>query len=112
MGQPWSFDLDHNLLWTIRMNVNKNKAHFKTPRTGGGFSAIELISTATVVTIITGFGFLGISRARASVRLAGAAREYASYIEKARILSIRSHADDASERSSIAINENKTSYNL
>ena len=55
---------------------------------------------------------MGITRARASVRLAGAAREYGAYIEKARIQSIRSHADDASERASIAISDDKTSYTV
>ena len=90
----------------------KSKANLKTSRKGGGFSVVELIITATVLTIVTGFGILGINRAKASIRLSSAAREYASYIEKARVLSIRSHADDANERSTIAINENKTSYNL
>lgn len=94
------------------MNLPKTKANYKTSRKGGGFSAIELIITATVLTIVTAFGILGINRAKASIRLSGAAREYASYIEKARVLSIRSHADDASERSTIAINENKTSYDI
>lgn len=94
------------------MNLPKTKANHKTSRKGGGFSAIELIITASVLTIVTGFGLLGITRAKASIRLSSAAREYASYVEKARVLSIRSHADDASERSSIAINENKTSYNI
>ena len=94
------------------MNLPKTKANSKTSRKRDGFSTIELIITATVLTIVTGFGLLGISRARASIRLSGAAREYASYIEKARVLSIRSHADDASERSTIAINEDKTSYNI
>ena len=90
----------------------KSKANLKTSRKGGGFSTIELIITATIVTVVTGFGLLGITRAKANIRLSSAAREYASYVEKARILSIRSHADDASERSTIAINENKTSYNI
>lgn len=90
----------------------KSKANLKTSRKGGGFSAIELIITATILTVVTAFGILGINRAKASVRLSGAAREYAAYIEKARILSIRSHADDASERSTIAINDNKTSYDI
>ena len=92
--------------------MNVKKTNFKTSRKGAGFSTIELIVTATVMTIVTAFGLLGISRAQASIRLAGAAREYASYIEKARVLSIRSHADDENERSTIAINENKTSYNI
>ncbi|HEX7772282.1 MAG TPA: hypothetical protein VF435_07655, partial [Pyrinomonadaceae bacterium] len=94
------------------MNLPKTKTNHKTSRKGGGFSAIELIITVTVITIVTGFGVLGITRARASMRLAGAAREYASYVEKGRVLSIRSHADDASERSTIAINEDKISYNI
>src|SRR5688572_17339089 len=98
-----------NQTWTMMM---KSKANLKTSRTGGGFSAIELIITATVLTIVTGFGLLGITRAKASIRLAGAAREYAAYVEKARVLSIRNHADDASERSTIAINDNKTSYDI
>ena len=96
----------------MTMNLPKTKANHKTSRKGGGFSTIELIITVTVITIVPGFGVLGITRANASIRLAGAAREYASYIEKGRILSIRSHADDASERSTIAINDNKTSYDI
>lgn len=83
-----------------------------TTRTGGGFSAIELLITATVLTIVTGLGLMGITRARASVRLSGAAREYASYIEKARIHSIRNHADEASERANVAINDARTSYDV
>ena len=93
------------------MPLRNNKTSSNT-RTGGGFSAIELIITATIVSILTGLGFIGITRARASVRLSGAAREYAAYIEKARIHSIRSHADDDSERSKIIIGEDKTSYTV
>ena len=94
------------------MNLPKTKANLKTSHTGGGFSTIELIITASILTIVTGFGLLGITRAKASIRLSSAAREYASYVEKGRVLSIRSHADDASERSTIAINDNMTSYDI
>ena len=79
---------------------------------GGGFSAIELLITATILSVVTGAGVMGVTRARASVRLSGAAREYAAYIEKARIHSIRSHADDESERAKIVISEDKTSYTV
>ena len=67
---------------------------------------------ATILTVITAFGFLGITKARASVRLSGAAREYASYVEKARIYSIRSHADNAAEQATIAINDDMASYDV
>ena len=78
----------------------------------GGFSTVELLIMMTVISVITAFGLLGITRARASVRLSGAAREYASYVEKARTFSIRSHADVAAERATVAVNAAKTSYDV
>lgn len=94
------------------MGMNKSKANSTTTRTGGGFSAIEMIITATILSIVTALGVVGITRARASVRLSSSAREYGSYIEKARLFSIRRHADDASERANVTINDNRTSYNV
>lgn len=93
------------------MGIRKNKANSNTRRVGG-FSAIELLITAAVLAIVTGVGVMGVSRARASVRLSGAAREYASHIEKARIFSIRSHADNAAERANVAIADDKTGYSV
>src|SRR5262249_29448309 len=98
-----------NFNWTMTMGMQTNK---HTKRNGRGFSTIEMLITATVLTIVTGLGLMGISRAKASIRLSGSAREYASYIEKARLYSIRRHADEASKRASVAINDNKTSYNV
>ena len=92
--------------------MQKSKANKNTPRKLRGFSTMELIITATILTIVTGLGLMGISRAKASVRLAGSAREYASYIEKARVYSIRRHADNAATRANIAINDDKASYNV
>lgn len=94
------------------MDMQKSKANSNTTRTGGGFSVIELLITASILTVVTGVGVMGVTRARANVRLSGAAREYAAYIEKARTFSIRSHADDAGERANIAINADRTSYTV
>jgi len=90
----------------------KSKANSKTTHTGGGFSAIELLIVVTILSVVTGFGLMGIKTAKASIRLSGAAREYASYIERARVHAIRSHANAESERANVAINENQTSYNV
>lgn len=90
----------------------QSKANLHTTRTNDGFSTIELIVVVAVMTIVTGFGLMGITRAKASVRLSGAAREYASYIERARLYSIRSHAETESERANVTINDSKTSYNV
>jgi len=73
---------------------------------------MELVIVATVLTIVTAFGFIGITKARASVRLSGAARQLAAYVEKARIHSIRKHADNAASRARVAINASKTSYDV
>ena len=93
------------------MDVQKTKAPTKT-RKQSGFTMVEITIMAAIISIVTAFGVLGITRARASVRLSGAAREYATYIEKARMHSIRSHADDASERASVTIADAKTSYDV
>ena len=81
-------------------------------RRPGGFTTIELVVMAAIIAIVTGFGLLGITKARAAVRLSGSAREYASYIEKARIFSIRNHADNAAEQATVAINAGKASYDV
>jgi len=92
--------------------MRKSKANLHTTRSGGGFSTIELVIVITILTIVTGFGVMGINSAKASIRLSGAAREYASYIERARLYSIRSHAETADERANVAINNGATSYNV
>src|ERR1700752_243999 len=93
----------------MRMKKSKEK---KPRRRGWCFPTIELLITVAIVTIVSVFGVMGIPRAKANIRLSGAAREYASYVEKARTLSIRNHADDASERATVAINASKTSYDV
>lgn len=93
------------------MGMQKTTATLMT-RKRNGFSIVEVLVMATIISIVAAFGLLGITRARASIRLSGAAREYASYVEKARIHSIRSHADDETERASVAINDTKHSYDV
>jgi type II secretory pathway pseudopilin PulG len=105
------FDPHLKLIWTNMMPRTTSKTKTSQHRLGG-FSVIELIIMAAIISVITAFGLLGITRARASVRLSGAAREYASYIEKALIFSIRSHADAAAERANVAINDGKSSYDV
>lgn len=93
------------------MDLQKTKAPAQT-RKHDGFTMVEVVIMAAIISIVTAFGILGVTRARASVRLSGSAREYATYIEKARMHSIRSHADDASERASVAIANAKNSYTV
>jgi Tfp pilus assembly protein FimT len=60
-----------------------------------GFSLVELLIIVGVIAIVTAFATMGIARARSSMHLSGAAREYAAYVEKARVDSIRRYAEQS-----------------
>ncbi len=62
----------------------------------GGFSLLQLMVTVAVMITIGAFAFMGISSARANMRLAGSARQFAAYVEKARIDAVRRHVSSAS----------------
>ena len=63
----------------------------KSRRSEGGFTAIEVLLVLAVVAIVATLAVMTMARARDNVRLTGAARELAAYIEKARLDSIRRH---------------------
>jgi len=97
----------------MKTQMSKAKTQAQTKRQlQHGFSLVEILITVAVLAIVLMFGFIGIVRARATMRLAGAAREYAAYIEKARVHSIRRHADSPSQAASVAINVDRTSYTV
>src|SRR4029078_9730127 len=88
------------------------RSNSKQQRTSAerGITIIQLVVVFLLVGIVASFGLIGMTRARASMRLSGAAREYAAYIEKARVHSVRRHADTLDQAASVAINDNRTSY--
>src|SRR5688572_30109597 len=57
-----------------------------------GFSIGQLVITVAVVGIVTSFGVIGIARTRGTYRLSSATEEIATYMEQARLDSIRRHA--------------------
>lgn len=62
----------------------------------GGFTMLQLVLTVTVMTILGTFAFMGITSARADMRLTGSARQFASHVEKARLDAVRRHVSSAS----------------
>jgi type II secretory pathway pseudopilin PulG len=60
---------------------------------------MQMVITIAIIAIVTSFGVLGITTARAEFRLQNSARLFASYIEKARADSIRRHAGGGTESS-------------
>jgi Tfp pilus assembly protein FimT len=61
----------------------------------GGFTMLQLVMTVTVMTILGTFAFMGITSARADMRLTGSARQFAAHVEKARIDAVRRHVSSA-----------------
>lgn len=57
-----------------------------------GFTLLQTLVVVAIVGVVTAFGFIGISNARAEIRLQNSARRFAVHIEKARLDSIRRHA--------------------
>ncbi|MDQ2976003.1 MAG: GspH/FimT family protein, partial [Acidobacteriota bacterium] len=73
------------------MSATPKTINWMTKRSAGGFTTIQLVITLAVVTVVSAFAIMGIKTARASVRLNGATRQMAGYLEKARGDAIRRH---------------------
>ena len=56
-----------------------------------GFSLMQLIVVIAVVSVVSTIAFLGISSARQRIRLTNSSRVLASWVEKARVDSVRRH---------------------
>jgi Tfp pilus assembly protein FimT len=64
--------------------------------------------TVAVVTIVSAFALIGVNSTRASIRRTNAARECASYLEKARVDAVRRHG----EASVAFLTANATQYSV
>lgn len=80
------------------------------PQSQRGISVLEMIIVMSTITILVAFAFVGVTRARASLRLSGAIREFGAYVEKARVDSIRRHADTLAQGAGVSINNDRASY--
>ena len=65
---------------TTRQTFRRNQA---------GFTTAQMLITIALIGIVSTFALIAIDSARASVRLTGSTREFASYLEKARSNAIR-----------------------
>lgn len=76
--------------------MNRNR---RSTRPEDGFTIVQMAITVAIIAIVSTFGVLGIRTARAEFRLQNSARLFASYVEKARLDSIRRHAATGNESS-------------
>ena len=72
---------------------------------------MQLLITLAVVSIVSGLAVFGIASARQRIRLANSSRLLASYVEKARVDSVRRHPTDGTQMSGIEV-LNKTTYRV
>jgi prepilin-type N-terminal cleavage/methylation domain-containing protein len=70
------------------MNFTRKKAKLDI---AAGFSLLELLIVVTLISIVTSFALVSFLNANKGFKLAGATRALSTYLEKARIDSVRRH---------------------
>jgi len=63
----------------------------RKPKAQRGFSLMQLLITVAVIATVSGLAVFGIASARQRIRLTNSSRMLASYVEKARVDSVRRH---------------------
>jgi hypothetical protein len=97
----------HGGVMSARTRSNRRK----NPMAQSGFSMMQLLITVAVVGIVSGLAVFGIASARQRIRLTNSSRLLASYIEKARVDSVRRHPTDPNQMSGIEV-LNTTTYRV
>jgi hypothetical protein len=72
-------------------------------KTQAGFSLMQLLITVAIIGIVSGLAFMGITSARQRIRLTNSSRLLASYIERARVDSVRRHPMNAAEMAGVEV---------
>jgi len=76
-----------------------------------GFSILQLLITLMIITVVTALGMMGIVQTQQSLRLSNSTHEFLAYVEKARLDSIRRHAEPAGATMA-SVTVNATSYSV
>ena len=93
------------------MRATVRTARKQKPKAQHGFSMMQLIITLAVISIVSGFAVMGITSARQRIRLTNSSRLLASYVEKARVDSVRRHPSSADEMAGVEVLD-KTTYRV
>lgn len=83
----------------------------KKQRNQAGFSMMQTLIVLGVVSVVSGLAFLGITEARQRIRLTNSSRLLASYVEKARVDSVRRHPMNAADMAGVEV-LNGTTYRV
>lgn len=83
------------------MAVESKNASVTKPNGHRGFTLLQMLIVIVVIAVIGGMAAFGIAQARQQLRLTNSARLLASYLEKARVDSIRRHAVNAGDMAGV-----------
>lgn len=91
---------------TANTRINRRKA-----KPQAGFSMLQILVVLGVVSVVSALAFFGIASARQRIRLTNSSRLLASYVEKARVDSVRRHPMTGAEMAGIEVLD-KTRYRV
>lgn len=60
-----------------------------------GFSLPQLLIAVAIISVVSAIAVMGVTRARSSMRLSNATRQFASYVERARADAVRRHGQSS-----------------
>src|SRR6266446_5416389 len=73
------------------MGIDNKSIETKAHGRHRGYTVIQLLITVAIMAIVSAVAFLGVTTARASIRLSNSAHQFASYVERARSDAVRRH---------------------
>ena len=108
-------EIDRQILRNGRAVSKKREALTNGPELASaeqnGFTVFELLIVLSIISVISGFALMQITRARQVMVRENAARQFAGYLEKARVDSLRRHPMTSGQMAQVSI-INATFYSV
>jgi prepilin-type N-terminal cleavage/methylation domain-containing protein len=100
-------EIDRQILRNGRAVSKKREVLPKDPELASagqnGFTVIELLIVLSIISVVSGFALMQITRARQVMIRENAARQFAGYLEKARVDSLRRHPMTSGQMAQVSI---------
>ncbi|MCA1578966.1 MAG: hypothetical protein LC794_16575 [Acidobacteria bacterium] len=93
------------------MTAHTRIDHCRRPKAQAGFSMLQILVVLGVVSVVSAVAFFGIAAAKQRIRLTNSSRLLASYVEKARVDSVKRHPMSGAEMAGIQVLD-KTRYRV
>jgi hypothetical protein len=93
------------------MTANTRMDHSRKTKAQAGFSMLQILIVLGVVSVVSAVAFFGIASAKQRIRLTNSSRLLASYVEKARVDSVKRHPMAGEEMAGIEVLD-KTTYRV